>query len=48
MLQVIIFFVAFGVLLANGAGAIGAFLGALAIAFVGGIIIIAIIAGKNS
>lgn len=47
MLQVIIFFAAFGILLANGAGAIGAFLGALGIAFVAGIVIMAIIAGKG-
>jgi len=47
MVQVIIFFIAFGILLANGAGAIGSFLGALAISFVAGIIFIAIVARKG-
>ena len=55
MVQVIVFFVAFGILVATGAGAIGAFLGALALSFIIPLIILPILAaicmaifGKNS
>ena len=45
MVQVIIFFIAFGVLVANGAGVIGAFLGGVVISFILSIILTAIFVG---
>ena len=44
MVQLVVFFVAFGFLVANGTGVIGAFLLALGISFVASLIFIAIIA----
>ena len=47
MVQVIIFFIAFGIMVANGVGVIAAFLGAIAISFVIGLIVVGIIARKG-
>lgn len=43
MVQVIVFFVAFGILVSTGAGAIGAFLGALVLSFIIPLILLPII-----
>ena len=47
MIQLIVFFIAFGILVANGAGVIGAFLGAIVISFILSIIITAIFIGLS-
>ena len=47
MVQVIVFLIAFGVMVANGVGVIAAFLGAIAISFVLGLIVVGIIARKG-
>jgi len=48
MVQVIIFFIAFGVLVAKGVGVIGAFLGGLGIAIVAGFIFMIAVAALGN
>ncbi len=43
MVQVVIFITAFGILVANGTGILGSFLGAVAISFVGSLIFLGLI-----
>ncbi|MCG3770322.1 MAG: hypothetical protein JW384_01470 [Nitrosomonadaceae bacterium] len=47
MVQVIIFFIAFGILVANGAGVIGAFLGGVVISFIGSFLLLGLFAALS-